>query len=793
MLKNYFLTAIRHLLRQRVFSLITILGLSIAITISILLYLFVQHELSYDKFNANYDSIYRVVSRFTDNKGQPHQYAISLGMLAPELQEQFPEIQNTVRLYYSRHREVEHDKQRFGDLQMYYADSAFFQMFTYETVAGTLQNSLQQKAQAVISHELAQKLYGTENPVGQTFWLEDQLFTVAGVVEVPANTHLPFDAVFSIESFQHLETFVKDGGLEFITYYQLKSGVDKTEVTTKIKAFYDEMLNKRFARMDVKADNYMQPLSRVHLYSGGISSTAISGDIQTVYIVIFLSFFILLIAIINFVNLITARSESRSKEIGLRKVVGAHRSDLITQFIGEAILVVFIAFVLALFFVELLLGQFGQLLNRELTSVYWNEWLMLAGFVVFIVFIGSVAGFYPALYLSRFRAVRILKGGTSTGKRLNPMTKILVVLQFSIAILLITNLLFLNQQISYMKNKSLGFDKEQIVVVPNISAKLSESGEAIGNELRKLPAVIDVSATQGVPGGGFSGQNIHIEGEAPESGIMINENRTFYGFVSTFGLELLHGRDFSPDRLSDQQAFILNETAVKQLFPENPNPVGQRLVLSNRQGELIGVVKDFHYSSLRTKIEPFVISLDPPFRLVLAVKIKTGNTSQTLDDIENVLKKFDSAYRFDYYFLDEAFDKMYRNEERNTRLITYSALLAIVLSMVGLLALSLLVVVRRTKEIAVRKVLGASMSNIISILTRDVVKWVAVANVIALPLSYWLITKWLQNFAYTISIAAHWWIFVVSAVLSVAVALLTILYQVIKAASANPVDALIYE
>jgi len=784
-LKNYLKIALRNIKRHKGYSFINIVGLAIGMACCILILLWVQDELSYDRFHENADDIYRVIQdiNFTDHSTT---WTITQGPLGPSLKENFPEIINATRIT-GRGLRLTYKKKNF-DEDVGMADCSIFEMFTFPLVKGDPSTALSDPFSMVMTEEMAKKYFGDEDPIGKTIKADNQWdFQVTGVLKkVPRNSHLQFDFLIPFIFGRELNyTVDRWGNSQFRTYVQLPKGVPAQEVIQKISGYlYEKPTIEKDARLN------LQPLTRIHLHSNYEFDSA-HGDITYVTIFSIIAFFILLIACINFMNLATARSGNRAREVGIRKVVGAYKTDIIKQFYGESILLAFIAQIFALIMVWLLLPVFNNLSAKELSMNITGNLLVLLGLLGIALITGIISGSYPALFLSSFHPVRVLKGSSFSGSKGSLFRKILVVFQFSLTILLIICTTGVYNQLTYMQNRKLGYDKEHMIYM-GMRREMQANFESVKNELLQNPNIVRVTASSNVPTYGYSFSNSlwRWEGQNPDEETLMRAVFINLDYFKTFGMEVIEGRSYSKEFSTDAtESIIVNEEAVKAMGMESP--IGKRLSLGEDNFKIIGVVKNYHFRSLRQKIDPLILIYDTESSWILFAKLKSENIPKTIGYIENIWKKFAPGYPFNYRFLDEALDRLYRSEQRIGTLFKYFSGLAILISCLGLLGLASFMAERRTKEIGIRKVLGASVSNIILLLSKEFTKWVIVANIIAWPVGYFAIKKWLQSYAYATNIVL--WSFILSGVLALLIALATVSYQSIKAALANPVDSLRYE
>ncbi len=788
MLKNYIKVALRNLSRNKIYSLINIVGLSAGLAATILLFLYVRLELSYDKhFNEN-EKIYRVISHSSRSGEQEISMPITIYEIPNIAMDEVPEVEHATRLSSFVQNEVKVKNESKGFYTRVLADSCFFRIFSFKSVAGDLEKALVEPYSVVLTKESAEKIYGRTNVVGEPIHVFGADMTVKAVMEnIPENTHLKFDVLVSINTSD--EAYMKQQGNNFHVYVKFNQSITP-DIKSKAEKAISSYVNEMFKEYKIEYTHELQPLADVHLYSEGLKyEYAEMGSIQYIYIFSILAAFILIIAVFNYVNLFTSKSETRAKEVGIRKVSGATKKSLVQQFIGESVIIAFIAFLIAMLLVESFLPGFSNLVSRKIEISYINDFYLLVLFFSVSLLVGVLSGLYPSFYISHFSSVDILKG-TFNGKRKNKILNVLlVIVQFSIAIALISALFVLYSQVNYMKNKRLGFDKEQIVYFSNLSRKVYSNYESIKNELVSSPEVVSVTASQSVPGQGRSGMNIRLTDWPLEEAIPVNENRVQDDYVKTMGFEIIEGSDFSDKLASDSATFILNEAAARLLNLDKP--IGKEIFVWLHRGRIKGIIKDFHYTSLHREIEPLVFSHYHKGFNTISIKIKEGRIQEGLKHAQEVFKNFDPDYTQKYTFLDEQFAQMYQNEEKSNQLILVASLLAIIISVLGLLALTSFVVARRTKEIGIRKAMGSNVRLVLMLLNKDILKWVLMSSVIGIPASYYFMKNWLENFAYRIEL--NIWFFVSALMIALVIASLTITVQSFKTANKNPTDSLRYE
>lgn len=805
MLKNYFKLTIRHLLKYRAYSFINIAGLAVGMTCCILILLYVGDELRYDRFHERADRIYRLT--LSTDKGAPTNANTSFGQ-GPALAAEFPEIEAVVRfrkMGWGEKRVFAHNDKRFYEEHFFFADKNVFDVFTFPFLRGNAQTALAEPFSIVITEAMSQKYFGHDNPLGETISLDpynDGEFTdykITGVVKnLPHYSHIKFDLLASFESQKDLASMVerRGWGLESVfTYVLFKPGAHAKNVEAGLPAFLEQRLGK-----DHWYSLHLQPLTEIRLHSKLRAELEPNGDIAYVYIFSAIAAFILLIACINFMNLATARSQHRAKEVGVRKVAGVPRSGLVAQFLGEALLMALIALFVAAGLVEFFLPVFNALSGKILEVNYFQEGAVAGGFVAIALLVGILAGSYPAFFLSRFQPVEVLKGRFSRRTGGARLRQALVVAQFTISIALIAGTVIIHQQLEYMRNKKLGFDKEQVVVVPLAGEEAGRKWPALKTELLRHPEISHVTASTAMPADeGWWQTGARSEGTEVGSEQVVYTFQIDYDFMKTLGIELVAGRDFSPLFASDSSsAFILNEAAVKKFgWASAEAALGQKFVWMGegpetpKNGTVIGVTKDFHYRGLHEAIAPAVFHLMPYSMDFLALRIPPRQVPQALAVLKNAWAEFDPERPLEYSFLDDKVEALYQSEETLQRIVGLFSALAIFVAGLGLFGLASFTTEQRTKEIGVRKALGASVQQVVLLLSKEFTRLVAIAFLLAAPVAYFAMNKWLQGFAYRTELSPG--IFVLAGVLALLIAWLTVSYQAIKAALTNPVEALRYE
>jgi putative ABC transport system permease protein len=801
MLRNFFTTALRSLKKNLGFSVINILGLSIGLACSVLIMVFVWHELSYDKYNVKAERIYRIAQKALIGNTQINQTWTPAPM--PEaLYKEFPEVEAVTRITEAENQTVNFNERVFIEKQGWIADSSLFDVFTFRFIKGIPKAALAKPNMVVITQSMAFKYFGNDDPIGKVLVMSDnsssQNYEVSAVIEdVPDNSHFHFDFIISLVSFKGFYDSQQWFNNNFFTYIALKEGVDIKGFEAKIPAFTDKYLfggNYEKLKAEHKGywEIYLQPLLEIHLNSDITGEFEPNGRKSYVYIFFIVAIIILLIACINFMNLNTAKSSTRSKEVGVRKVVGASRKMLMFQFVGESILTSFIAMAIGMAIAETLLPAYGNLVGRNLEIHYFNNFYVLPLLFMLAATVGLISGSYPAFFLSSFKPVNVLKGKALGVSKSPWLRNTLVIIQFTMSIVLIISTLLIYKQLDFLQNQQLGFDKEQVIVLKNPYA-LGKNSKVFSDEVKKCEGVENVTFSTSLPGKMFN--NIGFRSDGKEN-FSLNLCLCDPGFIDVMKLEMKEGRFFSDEFLADTSAVILNESAVKLL--EWDEPIGKVInggMNRNINFRVIGVVKDFYFESKHQKVRPMALfflngSFSRPPNFV-SVRVKSDKIAATIATIEKNWGKFANGLSLDYTFLNDEYDILYKNEKQTQQLFIVFSVLAIFIACLGLLGLTSYLAELRTKEIGIRKVMGATVSTITLILSTNFLKWVVISNVIAWPLAYYLMTEWLENFAYKVSLS--WWMFALAALLSIFIAIITINYQSIKAATRNPIDSLRYE
>jgi len=790
MLRNYLKIAFRNLWKHKVFSFINIMGLTVGMSACFLIFLYVNFELTYDRFHSKADRIYRLVTDIKTPSETINTGATSWAF-APNIKNDFPEVEAFTRVsggsFLVRKGDI-----KFQEEKTVFADSTFFQVFDFELVKGNPATALKDQLSIVFTEKAAKKYFGDSDPIGQTLLLSGDGLpaTVTGVMkDIPENSQVKGDMFVSMSTMtQRFNKGLDEqwGNFGATTYFLLKPGTTGKALEGKLPGFLKNRAGKLMDDLNMHYTLFLEPLADVHLLSTRGSDDA--GSMNNVYVFSAVAIFILIIACINFVNLTTARSVERAKEVGIRKVVGAPRSLLARQFISESILLCLIAFVFAVVLSAALLPLFNNLSGKVISSGILSNLPFVGDLFVAAIIIGILAGSYPAMVLSSFEPVVVLKGRFTTSVKGILLRKGLVTFQFGISIALIIATIVVFTQMNYMRNRDLGFSKDQMLIV---NSQGDPKREAFKESLKGLAGVKSTATSSSVPGGENPGAYSEIENKSGDLQIA-NLDLYFvdFDYISQFNLKMAAGRPFSREFGTDTtQAMVINEAAAKLFGYSSPEQaIGRRFKQWGREGKIVGVIKDFHFRSLQEVIKPLTMRIEPGGSELVSVKIDGGDTMATVTAIESKWKTMMPDRPFSYYFMDEFFDRQYRSEERFEKLFFNFAILAIFISCLGLLGLASYSTAQRTKEIGVRKVMGASIGSIVGLLSKDFLKLVLIAFLIASPIAYYGMYQWLQGFAYRTDI--HWWIFLAAASLSVIIAFGTVSFQSIRAALMNPVKSL---
>lgn len=806
MIKNYFKIAWRNLLKNKAFSFINIMGLSIGISVCFIIMLFVQDELSYDRFNVKADRMYRIAFRATMNGGRINESNV-MPPVAAALKNDYPEVEEVTRINEGGKPKISYSNKTFKDGSVALVDSNFFNVFTIPLIDGDKNTATLEPHSVVLTKEFANKLFGAEDPMGKLIKIgggnDSTPCKVTGIInKVPRNSHFHFDLFVSLSSLPYSKdpSWMSSG---MFTYLVLKQGYDYKKLEAKFPGMVEKYMGPQIQQaMGLSLSQFrtkgndlgfiLLPLTKIHM--GGFPSNyemEPPGDIRYVYIFGAVAVFMLLIACINFINLSTASASKRAKEVGVRKVMGSGKTDLIKQFLLESALITFIALLISAVLVQIALPIFNTISGKNLVPGFSIG--RITGILSLGLLVSLLAGLYPAFFLSSFKPIATLKGKLSAATRSYGLRSSLVVFQFFISVSLITGTIIVYQQMKFIRDKKLGYDKEQLLVIGN-SWQLGKNEKILRDELLRDTRVANVTVSSYKPAGWSDNNNALSYPEGQENRLTTSlEYKIDERYIPTFGIEMAAGRNFSPQFSTDSVAMIMNESAVKAFgYKDNNDAIGKRVIRQNSDRgtnvpyTIVGVVKDFNFKSLHEAITPLLMVLNPGSGLL--IKTKTKDVAGLLSTIKKRWQDFGPEDPIDYAFLDELYNKTYEAEQKTGTILNIFAVLTILVACLGLFGLATYTAEQRSKEIGIRKVLGASVLQVTTMLSKEFIKLVLIACVIAFPLSYWAMNKWLQDFAYRINIS--WVVFLVAGLTALFIALCTVSFRAIKAALANPVKSL---
>lgn len=801
MFKNYLKISFRNLIREKVYTLIIIIGLSISIVSFLLIVLYIQNELSYDKHIPDADRLYRCVElQHAEGVGDQH-VAVTMGPLAEALVNDFPEVEKAVRLLAWGSFPIEYNGKQFNEDFIVFTDPEIFELFNVQLIRGDTSSALDELKSIIVSEKVAKKFFNSvDEAVGKivTFYNKEG-FLITGVMkDQPENAHFKMEVLIPFKYIESQFSWLKGWGSNSLdTYIRLAKGTDYHELEEKFEEFLLKYIDIPEEDRHRMFQLYLQPVLDIHLKSDKMKFQVMNynqGSITLIYVFSIVAILIIIIACINFINIAISRSVKRSKEVGIRKVLGANRRNLIYQFLGESFIITFISILFALVLVEFLLPSFNQILDTSLEIDFINNWIFNFGLLAILLIVSFFSGAYPAFYLSRFHPIKILKNTSSLrNTKSGILSKILVVFQFVISISLIFCIMIIYTQFNYILNKDLGYNYNDVVSIPLFNNNTPEKIEQIKNELRQNPNIINISVGSSVSGASGTQATITVDDTA-QSRITSRICCVDYNFFQMMEIPVIKGRNFSKEyALDENEAVILNESAVHYLGWDDPiGKVFKPMLLDTvTKKRVIGVIQDYHYYSLHSKIEPAVYIIDNERNRTLCIKLNKSTIKETVEFIESKWNELFPGVPFEMVFANEQLREYYEDEENTMKLFTFFTLLSIIISCLGLYGLISYIVEQRTKEIGIRKVLGSKTSQIVSLLTKNFIKLVLIAGIIASPIAWYFMDKALQNFAYRINIS--WYYFVIAIVVALIIAILTILYHALKTANKNPVDALKYE
>lgn len=783
MIKNYLKVAFRNIKRNKIFSFINISGLAIGMACCLLLMLFIRYELSFDRYHENAKNIYRAAIKHSHSLMGTQMLNVTPGILAPFLREECPEVVTATKIK-SWGGMIQYGDKQFDDDRFFFADSEFLEVFTFPLIKGNKKTALKDPYSVLLTQHTAKKYFGDENPLGKVLFVDNKHeYTVKGVLQnVPRNSHFTFDILASMVTLESLRGQKHlSGWNNYKTYLMLQKGADTDGLVKKMQQIID--------RTEMKDKFILQPLTDIHLHGDYVFELEPNGDIRYIYLLSATTFLLMLVACFNFINLSTSRSVHRAKEVGMRKVIGATRVQLVKQLMGESLLISIIAFLISLTLVKLLLPWFRVYMDRELKFMFFTDIQLLLGLIALVFIVGLIAGSYPALFLSRFRPITVFTGILRpSSKGTTHFRNSLVVVQLVISIILIMCTYVILDQLRYIHKKDLGFEKTHIITAYIRDPNLQNNVEPFLTELRSHPQIVDISVSNQLPYL-IMNANPHTRWEGMEAGTeqQVFELHVDNNFIDFYDLKVIQGRKFSRESVNDaEEACILNQTAARMTGWDDP------LNRRYNEGTVIGVIKDFHFAPLNVKVAPLCLRLNRDPGEWLSIKVPSQDIPGALAVIKRIWEKYSMVYPFIYSFLDERIDRLYRAQQKLGQSLTYFSAILIFVACLGLIGLASFTAEQKTREIGIRKVLGASAGSILSLLGKKYVRWLILASFIAWPLAYHMMQKWLQNnFAYQTKIGIITFIF--SAAAAFVITLISVGFQTIKAATANPVDSLRYE
>jgi len=803
MLTNYLKIAFRTLLKFKGYALINLTGLALGLTAGILILIYVLDEVSYDKFHVNKDQLYRVnTAFFTPGSGSESANETNGWPVGKILEKDFPEVEKVLYTRSANRLLINYNGKRFRQ-KMFYASPEFFEIFSFPLIKGNPQKVLTEPYSVVLSESMANKFFPGEDPFNKTLVMADTLnVVVTGVMtNIPSHSHIQADMILSFSTYEKLEPeFSYDegwGNINMHNYVLLKKGADFEKFAVKSKDIYMTRAGEMLKNWGVSAYVKYEPLQDIYLKSKIGNSMGPIGSIDRLYLVSGIALFVILLACINFINLATARSVYRAKEVGLRKVVGSTRQGLINQFLSESFVLTILSLAITLVLIVLLLPYFNQLLDKSYTLMSLAHLYIVGGIILLVVIISFLSGYYPALVMSALRPVEVLKGKMQTSARGIQLRRSLVIFQFVVSVTLVTGTLVVLDQLKFMHQQELGFNKDQIIVINSARVNSSPHAfEAFRNELMTQTLVDEVTWTNSVPGtSGWSGQVAYPEGKSGDDAVSVEYVATDENYIKTLGLQIIAGHGFNKEHPSElKDGLILNEAAVSSFGWSSPQEaIGKKITSPSGYpaGEVIGVVRNYHQVGLQQKIGPIAMDYAPENSFLYGVRYKAANTQHLLKILTDLWSKNFSGYDFNYFFLDDAFEKQYHAEQRLANVFGLFAVMTVVIAVIGLLGLVSFMVVARTKEIGVRKVLGAGVFSIAGMVSKEFIVLIVIANSIAFPLTWYFAEQWLQTFAFRMKLNPL--LFVWTTLIALCITLFAVSYQTLKAALADPVKSLKYE
>ncbi|MDX9769114.1 MAG: ABC transporter permease [Tenuifilaceae bacterium] len=804
MLKNYLKTAYRNIIREKYYTMTNIVGLAVGIACCVLILLFINHESSYDNYHTKADRLYRLYidGKFGDNLIGSSKTSAPI---KDAFEHEIAEIEQVTRLMESIRPVVRKDEDSFIEENFFYADSNFFSTFTVEVIEGNPKTVLSKPNCMVITREMAKKYFGDENPIGKSLTVNSYEIEITGITEkMPSNSHFQYNFLASLTT-MGVDSWQSWLTSNLYTYVLLKPGVNPNDIYPKFHNMAYKYVGpevqqamgidlETFEKMGNSYGFFLEAVPDIHLYSNLDHQISAGGNIAYIYFFSTIALFILAIACINYMNLATAKYSNRAKEVGIRKVVGSGRKKLIIQFLFESIIVCLIAVLIAMTAIEIVLPQFNYLTGKDLSLSYFDNWFILPAFIVFGTFVGILSGIYPAFFMSSFKPIVVLKGQLNSSMSSSQFRGVLVVVQFAITIALFVSTFVVTQQLNFFKSKDLGFSKEGVVVLKRTHT-LGDKYGAFREELLSSPDIIDASFCDALPGYSYNGTTVSVEGKPSEEMVQTGIVRADENYIHTLGIQLVDGRYLSSNFSTDRESIVINQKMASMAGLSEP--LGKRLLIPYFNGDkvtpgtIVGVMPDIYFESLHKETKPMVYALSSGADWLMAIRFRKDNITNSLKHIESKWKEFNPNQPFLYSFLNSDLEKLYKEEERTSKIFSLFSILAIFIACLGLLGMASFAAEKRTKEIGVRKVLGAENKSIFILLSKQVIMLVIYAALFASPIAWFVMKNWLNNFAHRIDIAP--WMFFASIFIAFAIALLTISYQAIKAATANPIRSLKYE
>ncbi|AYB32748.1 ABC transporter permease [Chryseolinea soli] len=785
MIKNYLLIAVRNIFRNKLFSTVNILGLAFGICSALLIFLWVNDELEYDYFHANANRLYRVMENQKYTDGRIYTFAATPGPMAPFIKEKYPEIEKATRFTWETNNLMQVEDKTFYEMGRY-VDQDFVEMFSFPFLKGNMATALKDKNSIVITEKMAKKYFGDQEPLGKVLLMNTKRsFTVTGVLkDIPRNSSIQFEYLLPFEVFWDDNTWLHEWGNNNIrTFLLLREGTNRENFAAKFKNEIDAHQEKSNVEL------FIQPQAEAYLYGDFENGVQSGGRIESVKIFFVVAVFVLVIACINFMNLSTAQATKRAKEVGLRKVIGAVPSQLFRQFMGESFVTVCISALLALLFALLLIPIFNEITGKALTLNLLDSRLLMI-FGIIIIFTAFVAGSYPALFISEFKPVQVLKGQLKSGSRAAVFRKVLVVVQFTMSIILIISTTVVFRQMNFMENRDIGFDRENVFYLwmeGDVRPKL----ETFRTRLLAQPGIESVTSASQIPIDiGNSTVGVEWEGKDPNEKILFSNINVDFEFIQAMKMNMKEGRPFDRSRISDTSNYIVNEKAAEK-FGFKDGVADQDLTMWDRKGKIVGVVKDFNFGSLHSAVDPLILRMDPKETYCLLVRVKPTEKDAGLRSTEILWKEYAPGYPFKYSFLNQNWEDFYKTEAQRGKVFNTLAILSIFISCLGLFGLSAFSAERRTKELGIRKALGASMPGLVRLMGKEFTVLVLFAAALGCPFGWYLMTQWLETYAYHVDVG--YLTLIMAAVVCLVISLVTISYHSVKVAASDPVKSLRYE